>query len=223
MRLFDPNNPTLNFFAMPRGLNTYLWSPTARLKDAGTGTFYETARTKSTVYWKGVNERLEMSPTNGVSWKWRRLVIEMKSYRPGIAYEETSAGYVRKWARLPDVDATALAGLVFDGTNELDYNTFFLGKTDSNRVKVHYDKTRVLSTGNQASYIKTYKQWMPLEKNMIYDEDEVGNIESNQPWAATGMKGMGDIFIWDIFTDIGAGVADTLTLRNSSTVYWHEK
>ena len=48
-------------------------------------------------------------------------------------------------------------------------------------------------------------------------------------YATPGMKGMGDVFILDVFTDVGGQVpaqgvpGDFLTMRMDATDYWHEK
>lgn len=220
MRLYDPNTPANQFFSMPRGTNSYLWCPTARSRANENLT---NVRNNSTVYYKGLSERLELSPSGGKTWKWRRLVFSMKGFKPTNAFFESSEGVLRIWRTMPIVDQEALSNLVFKGELLVDFSTPFTGQVDTNRVKIHYDKTRVLSNGNQNAYLRNPRHWIPLEKNFRYDEDENGDEYRSSVWAAPGNHNLGDVFVWDIFADVGADTGDSLTVRSGTTIYWHEK
>nr|QXN75480.1 MAG: capsid protein [Genomoviridae sp.]QXN75482.1 MAG: capsid protein [Genomoviridae sp.]QXN75484.1 MAG: capsid protein [Genomoviridae sp.]QXN75486.1 MAG: capsid protein [Genomoviridae sp.] len=219
-RMYDPANVTNNFFSMPRGGTSYLYCPTAMGRENNN---VASVRNNSTVYMKGLSEKMELSPTNGKTWKWRRIVFSTKGFRPASSYIATTDGYLRLWRAMAPADEFVLADRVFQGLATTDFGTYFTGKVDTNRVKLHMDKTTVLGSGNQNAYLRSYNHWIPMEKNFRYDEDENGDEYSSSPWSAEGNYNLGDVFIWDIFTDVGADTADTLTVRSGTTLYWHEK
>lgn len=222
MSLYDPDNTTNNYFSQVRGGASYLWCPTARLKDA-TG-IEDVDRVKSMVYMKGLREKVELVPNNGAIWKWRRIVFETKGIRDTSTYQFTSDGYRRLWRKQSPTSGIATANTVFEGTSTSDLSTYFTAKVDRNAVKVHFDKTRVIRSGNDFGGFKTARDYYPFNRSFRYEEDEDGGHSSTSHWATLGNHYMGDVYVWDIITDAGApNSTDFIVVRGDATIYWHEK
>lgn len=223
MALYDPNNVTNNFFAASTGTHAYLFCPTARSQN--TGLSEEQDRRRTTVYMKGYGEKLELGPNNGATWKWRRIVFETKGIQDSTTYQFTSNGYRRLFREQTSAALLSTAATVLEGTVGPDHSTVFTAKPDRSRVKVHSDVTRVMRSGNDFAHLHNYKVYYPFDRNLIYDDDEQGGSETTSPFASTGNHGMGDVYIWDIFTDVGAPnvSTDSLFVRCDGTIYWHEK
>lgn len=223
MPLFDADNPTLNYFAMSRGTSSYLFCPTYRDKELEAAT--ESDRNRSTVYMKGYAETVHLGPSTGNSWKWRRIVFETKNSHPALSdvSAETSSGYKRLWKNQTEAQRNTLAGTLFEGTPTTDQSTYFTAKADRTRARIISDQTHILRNGNDVAYEKDYRKYYSFERNLVYDDDENGATETTSGWAADSRSGMGDVFIWDIFIDIGAPEGAALTVRSHSTLYWHEK
>lgn len=222
MALHDYNTPANTQVTVPGGpigtIRNYLWAATARDRQ---DTVYQAARSTDRVYWKGISETLSLTCTTSQSWKWRRIVFENKGYRPENTYTELSNGnYRRTWN--PTIP-TGLADKLFEGKQATDWTSVMTAKPDSDWAKIHYDKTRVLKSGNDAAHEHPFKMYLPIEKMMVYDEDENGGAIESQYWATTGIKGMGDLYIADYFECIEGASTDTLSIRSATTVYWHEK
>lgn len=158
----------------------------------------------------------------GVSYRWRRVVFEVK----GVAFEntstETSSGMVRSWRPMTTLAVDALVDRIFKGRPGTDTISYFLAATDKDQVKIHLDQTRVFNGGNQNGYGKFTKHYIPFERRMIYDSDENGDEMEQATKAAQGRTGMGDVYIYDIFQDVGAPTG-VMNFISDSTLYWHEK
>jgi len=232
MALLDPGNSTLNFTTYNAGSSTsYVFCPTYRTRGLGVNT--EALRESDTIYRKGYREVVTLSPNKGTTWKWRRIVFETRGFRPITTNVSvlTSSGWRRLWQAFPTAERDALWASLFEGGNP-DWSTNFTAKVDTNMVKLHSDKIRYLRSGNDSAHEHRFRCYYPFEKNMTYVGDEDGldiKSDASTGYAAPGMKGMGDVFIIDMFTDIGGtppspGVTgDFLSIRIDATDYWHEK
>lgn len=223
MRLYDPSNPSLTFFSQNRGASSFLWCPTYRLLDSDT--HVPAARNASTVYMKGLSEKLHLSPSTGHSWKWRRIVFETVGAHPPVAkvVANTSEGYLRLWTPQPEDERNDLANTVFEGTTGVDFSTYFTAKVDRHRVKIHYDRTQILRSGNDVAYEKDFRLYHSFDKNFYYDDEENGEETQTSGWASNRRGGLGNVFVWDLFNDIGAPEGASMTVRSGTTLYWHEK
>jgi hypothetical protein len=215
-----------------------LWIATARDSDdaAGTpGTVKEQAvRTAQTVFWRGVKETIRLETSSSAPWQWRRICFTFKGTElfagadtdPGTApfFRETSNGYMRLWRGMDTPQIGQVNDYVFKGSALADWSSVITAQTDPLRVTVKYDKVRVIRSGNESGTIKTYKLWHGMNKNLVYDEDEIGDQETSTALSVNAKAGMGDYYIMDIFSPIlGAGNADQLAIRSDTQVYWHEK
>lgn len=215
-----------------------LWIATARDSDdaAGTpGTVKEQAvRTAQTVFWRGVKETLRIETSSSVPWQWRRICFTFKGTAlfegadtdPGTApyFRETSAGNMRLWRSVDSPQLGTLNDYVFKGSALADWSSVITAQTDPLRITVKYDRVVTIRSGNDSGTIRTFKMWHAMNKNLVYDEDELGDQETSNALSVTSKAGMGDYYIMDIFSPLlGSSVNDQLAIRSDTQVYWHEK
>lgn len=224
--------------AILNGNSTYMfpWIPTARDLTLFNGTYptiaLQSARTASTCYMRGVKEATNIRTDSGLAWQWRRIGFTLKGQR---LYQANSA---TQWFHLESSDgvlrvANNVAGtplgqsildLVFDGQSGSDWLNLFNAKIDNDVISVKYDKTRTIASGNANGIIRTYHDWHPMNKNLVYDDDENAAGERTLPWSVSGKQGMGDYYIIDFFQPaIGGTASDHLSFAPEATLYWHEK
>jgi len=220
MRLFDPNNPSLDYFAVGPGRYAYLWCATARIMDYTGITSMD--REVSTVYMKGLRMHGEYGFSGGITWRHRRIVFATKGVHDDNLYAETSDGYRRLWRAQSETQAASTGAVVFEGSGK-DSSTTFTAKCDRSRIHVLYDKSRVYRAGNDQAHSHVITDYIPFEQNFTYNDDENGKEVLRSPWSSNNRNHLGDVFVWDIFTDVGATEEDSMTVRGDATLYWHEK
>jgi len=221
---------------------------TARDKDLGTGPApieMDPSRTATRCYMRGFKERIDLFTGSAHPWIWRRILFTYKGLDllrvteeespgdPGLGqlWVESSDGYGRYYANIGDLtdlkSATIgrhITGLIFKGTEGADYTSNFSAKTDSERVKILYDKTVTIRSGNDRGVIKTYRRWHGFNKTLIYDEDEVGDETANRLLSSQSPRSMGDVYVIDFFSPgLGGTADDELRLLPTGTLYWHER
>jgi len=220
----------------------YIWCPTARdLTDSSGAANTITSsmqRTASTCFMRGLSEKIHFQSSSAVPWKWRRICFTFKDSSilltgtgatltyPG--YLETSDGYARAWVNAQvNNDAPALTQfqeILFQGRQNVDWNDFNLAKVDTKRVDLKYDKTILIQSGNDNGVFKKFNHWHGMNKNLVYDDDENGDVEQASNFSVTDKRGMGDYIIFDIFSSHLSGTAsDILRIQSESTLYWHER
>lgn len=197
-----------------RGGRTYIipWLCTARdLSNFPDGTFASAAqtsqRTSSICYMRGLKERIQIQTSSGMPWQWRRICFKLKGNTvygnqtdAARAWRETSSGWMRvvtDWGRSGLTLAENLNNLLFQGAQGSDWSSYFTAKTQSDRVTVCYDRTRVIASGNASGVMRNYTEWHPMNKYLYYDDDESGQTEVEEPVSTEGNKGMGDYYVVD--------------------------
>jgi len=114
--------------------------------------------------------------------------------------------------------------ILFKGRANVDWNDTILAPVDTTRVSVMYDKTFTLKSGNAYGALLERKLWHPMNKNIVYDDDENGSTEASSYYSTASKAGMGDVFVIDQFyPGAGASSTDLLQFSTNSTLYWHEK
>jgi len=206
--------------------------------NGGSGTIFDEAvRTATTCYMRGLKEKINMVSNDGTQWLWRRVCFTMKG---GDFYGKTSPGYTLAvgndfgFQRLVnDINnagssgqalRTEMLNVIFRGGNGVDWNNVFTAPLNTTRITVKYDKTTSISSGNGAGKNMVFNRWHPMNKNLVYEDDEDGN-ETNPGAASTsGKAGMGDYYVVD-FIQSGPQSSDgsQLAFAPESTLYWHEK
>lgn len=239
-----PTTPSgsTNYQAAPAVLNaggTYMFPWICTWRDnGGQGTIYDDAvRSATTCYMRGLKEKLNLVSNDGTQWLWRRICF---TYKGGDFYGKTASGYTlavqtaNGFQRLVnDINNAGSAGqplrtellnVMFRGGNTIDWNNVFTAPLNTTRISVKYDKTTSLSSGNAAGKNMIFNRWHPMNKNLVYDDDEDG-VETSPGAASTGGKpGMGDYYVIDFFqSGPAASSGSQLAFSPEATLYWHEK
>lgn len=217
------------------GLTNYnfLFSPTAREKAVNNttpgGILDESTRTKSTTYAKGYRERISIATNTALPWTWRRIIFTMKGTFNYLGsgtplFLLTSNGHARVISETTTTQQTVLESFLFDGQKGLDWRTTLEAKVDTTLVSVISDTTMIITPQTTAGALKNMQRYYPIEKNVVYAEDEFGGQALTSPWSTQSKQGMGDMLIYDIFTPrSGSTISDQLNLDIQATYYWHEK
>lgn len=208
---------------------------------AGPPVLYDEAtRTATTCFMRGVSETLHFETTTARPWKWRRICLVTHDTRFGdpilqslpLGYSGnllTSDGYTRPWYNMVQITndggkKAEIYDLIFDGVTNSDWENIMTAKIDTRRVSVKYDRTRVLFSGNDSGLMRTFKHWHPMNKNLVYDDEQYGGSESSATQSVTSKAGMGNYVILDIFQCQATGTPDDVLKIDSQTcLYWHEK
>ena len=197
-------------------------------------------RRRSTVFARGYREKSIMEVTNGTGWLWRRIVFATKSqllhdaFPDGtLSLELSQHGWVRTLYNFlgGGVNQTAakdvLENMLFKGEAGADWVDRFSASVDRNRVQVISDKVRQLRGGNAAGRFHNAKNWYPVNRTIRYDEDEngllSGGYKNKNRWSTTGAEGVGDIYVYDIFSAAGADATSTLNWEPQGGWFWHER
>jgi len=220
----------------------FLWCATCRdntISNAGAsgGRFQQATRTSSSPFYIGLKENIEIQCNTGMPWQWRRICFTMKG-QPLVLNSQTSPvfniaaetqnGWVRVMNQVPgnpgQNPAYGMYQVLFRGVINGDWVDPMTAQVDTTRITLKYDKTVTLASGNEDGFIRNYKRWHPMMKTLVYDDDEVGGAMSSSSYSTEGKPGMGDYYILDQFrARQGSATTDQLTVRPSSTLYWHEK
>jgi len=230
------------------GIQVGLWCATQRSRDTGTpdvpGRVDEPAtRTATKCFMRGLRQRALIQTSGSGAWIWRQITFTFYSdflYRnhDGISdniiarysLETVPNGYRRALpffnGGLPS-DATRLTQLfayVFKGAQNTDWNNPITAKTHSERVRIKSDRTRKISSGNDAGVFRIYKDWFPMNHTLEYDEDEFGGVQGLGDLSSATRSSMGDYYVLDIFQpSIGATSDEQLVFDPEATLYWHER
>lgn len=191
----------------------------------------EATRTSSTVFMRGLKERCEITTNNGLPWQWRRIVFSVKNLWNDFTYTSsfstvslTSNGYRRTVNEAWGLNRDMVLSYLFRGTRSLDWNDEITAPIDSRRLTIHYDKVRTIASGNERGVVRSYRMWHPFNKNLVYDDDELGSDEATAVYSVGSKAGMGDVYVIDIFKPRGGSTSsDQLAFGPNATLYWHEK
>jgi hypothetical protein len=210
--------------------NLILFSPNFRDKSSSDPNSKATRET-DTIYARGFKERATLISNSPASWRWRRIVFACKGLNQllgaGATGLETSNGYVRLVPDYASASATTsrnnLEAILFRGNSLTDWINQITAKVDTQRVTLLSDKTRTLNSGNALGKYFKHSQWYPINKNIVYSNDENGEVENSSSVSTTAKPGMGDVFIADYFECSTNQATDTLFFEPECTFYWHEK
>lgn len=200
-------------------------------------------RSATTCFMRGFSERIKLETASSIPWTWRRIAFtfkgtdfftdEMEPTATGSPYfrditsnpnSGANLGYVRPWMQVNPAAAPLFGTKLFRGVGGVDWGSVIDAKLDTTRITVKYDKTRIVRSGNDSGTIRTYKIWHPMNKNIVYDDDERAGDMDSAFISTTSKPGMGDYWIVDMFRPLlGAGAGDELAISSESTLYWHEK
>lgn len=221
----------------------FLWCATARdltIQSGPIGAVAQQAtRTATTCYMRGLSEHLRFQTNSPAPWFWRRICFTSRlSFQgpitgdtptnPYSPFLENTNGFTRLWLN-QNINAmgnttAALNALVFRGTRNRDWRDLMSAQVDTSRIDLKYDKTRVFRSGNQSGIVKEHKIWHPMNKNIVYDDDEVADVMDTSYFSVQDKRGMGNYFVLDIIQPgESSSASDLLLIDTTSTLYWHEK
>lgn len=225
-----------------------LFSPTAMDLYDSTGQQGDVAevatRTATTCYMRGFSEKIRIQTSSGRPWFWRRIVFKAKrptiynSFQPGDtpiqtndgnpSFIDTNNGMERLYFNLVINNSastiSAIYSQLFKGQSGKDWRDVLSAPVDTARVDLMSDTSRTITSGNQVGTVRDYNVFYPMNKNIVYDDDENGDTESTTYTSVQDKQGMGDCYILDLFyPGTGAVATDLLQLESTSTLYWHEK
>lgn len=218
----------------------FVWNASGRQRGvSATGSEFlnRETRLKQRCFFKGVAEDMNFLTNSDASWTHRRIVFLDRGETVRDAMPPNTAvvaigsvGYVRPlWAVLNVAGATEpgatawadISDVLFDGQRNVDWSTYLTAKTDPQRVKTLYDRTTTIRSGNDRGLWKVKRFWHPVNRTIIYDDDEeAGNIVS-RPWSS-GMGSCGDVIVVDMFGCPDGTTDDELSIGTQARVYWHE-
>lgn len=185
---------------------------------------------------RGLKEKVLCITNDGTEWLWRRICF---TWRGSEIYGASTAGYTvatrlasAGFARtVNDVNITTnaigtrLAQILFKGEGGVDWNNYFTAPLDTSYITVKYDKTQSIRSGNQNGRTTTRSFWHPMNKNLVYNDDENGPLTNTQGPSTRAKQGMGDYYIIDIIATLSPQDSATSTLQwiPEATLYWAEK
>jgi len=219
------------------------WVATARdrtTNDTDNGDINDPAtRTAQACYMRGLKETIEISTGSPHTWRWRRICFTLKggdllATNAGVSmplYLETSGGYARALTNVNVAGQTdalemrdKLVELMFKGKFNTDWLNGYSAKLDTDRITPLYDKVVHLRSGNDRGSSWIFKRWHPMNKNLVYADDEDGGGEDQTFYSSTGNHGMGDYYVVDLLEPaLGASEGDQLIFKPQATLYWHER
>ncbi|AJD07466.1 putative capsid protein [Odonata associated gemycircularvirus 2] len=190
---------------------------------------------------RGYKENLRIQTSSSQPWLWRRIVFNTKGptfsstsvgdtatrqkYSP---FSDTSIGMARLWFNTSVNAMSATQSLfqtvMFKGAINQDWSDPITAKVDTSRITVMSDRTQTIKTQNSNGHFSERKLWYPMNKNLVYDDDEAGAAEVPAYYSTDAKPGMGDVYIVDfVMPSVGATASDIINFNCTSTLYWHEK
>jgi len=226
----DGTNVTPGGYGMPGNITSvFFWNATARDRlSSNNQPTANSVRESDVCYMRGLKERITLRTNTQAAWRWRRVCFTAKGFEGnfGTLYpeQENSNGWMRM---LRNYNGTAvlpnLTEYIFKGTQSVDWFDVMNAKVDTNRVTLKYDRTITINSGNDKGKYVNQNLWHPMNKNLVYANDESGEGESNQIVSSLGKAGMGDYYVMDLFSCATGVDADGLLFQPEATLYWHEK
>lgn len=218
----------------------FVFCPTAQQLDAASTVANQASRTATTCYMKGFADNIRIQTSSGIPWFHRRIGLTIRgpnvfnTVQPGdtplntFPYVDTSNGMERLWLNMQinntPASLSAMWGLLFKGQNGRDWDDLLFAPIDTTRVSLKFDKMWTLQSGNANGVVRDRKLYHPMGHNIVYDDDENGDLENTSYFSVDSKAGMGDYYIIDIIQPgTGATSSDLLQIGSNSTLYWHEK
>lgn len=200
------------------------------------------SRTATTCYLRGYKENLRIQSNTPLPWLWRRICFTYRGpdfnaiHGDGsptttyVPFVDSSGGngMQRQWFNLQvnNTPSTVAAfnSIIFRGDASHDWDDVITAKVDTSRITVKSDRTRRILTGNSNGHFSERKLWYPMNHNLVYDDDELGKLESSSYYSVESSAGMGNYYIVDyVAPGLGGGSGDIVNLRCTATLYWHER
>lgn len=192
-------------------------------------------RTSTTCFMRGLKENIEVITNNGRAWQWRRICFTLRGefltgavstgYRLDTLTGNGNVRLLNSWGNgFTDAHLASLADILFKGTQLTDWTDPFTAPVDTKRVGLKYDRTRIIQSGNEQGVLRKFKIWHPMNKNLVYADEENGDDEITNKYSVDAKPGMGDYFVVDIIkAGLGGTTTDRMAFTPQASLYWHEK
>lgn len=227
-------------------LRVFGWVATARdnttTVDGGNfGTVYdESTRTSDDCYIRGLKETVQFATDNALPFQWRRIAFhftgqemirDQGSANVGSMWAETnSQGWTRAMTQLLPASGPAsfawsqMQNIIFRGVASVDWLGYTLAPLDHSRIKVVYDQVRTVRSNNEEGTLRNFNFWIPVNKRLVYNDDEVGGGMSASVLSANNFQSCGDLYVIDIF-ELSPNTTEEqhYIFQPQACLYWHEK
>ncbi|WGD01121.1 MAG: capsid protein [Genomoviridae sp.] len=211
-------------------IHMFFWPATARNKFTLSPIYTPHQRQLSNCFMKGLKFVSHMEIATGAPWEWRQIIFAVKGlanapFIDSYVSHDAALGYMRGQREVVlTAQEDLIQSMLFKGLEGVDWLSPMVAPIDTHRVNVIRDKTRILKSGNEHGNMMVYKDYIPLNKSIQYDDDESGGADDTSRWSVTSKLGMGDVFVVDYFrTTLSATSADLLQWGSNATLYWHER
>lgn len=217
----------------------YIWCPTARANMASSstpGTTFDSAtRTASRCFIRGLKEKISIETHGAASWYWRRVVFFMKGTDylrdetdiPRIPYVFNNDHGTMRLVGSTGSDPTFqnnILGLIFLGFEGNDWIDPITAKVDKTRVRIAYDKTRRINSGNDFGTTRSFNMWHPVSRTLEYQDDQAGGREQASLLSSFSERSCGDMYVFDMFrNNRQASDQDWLDFTPEAQLFWHER
>lgn len=239
------NNPVYQpgYTVVPstNGGEAYIWVATARDNTANSAAGQSNVndiatRSATSIYLRGLKERIELKTLDSNPWRWRRIVFFIKDQSLLLnngtrlePYLETNEGFARLMGRISntgdnetDLYQVRLNQAVFKGSQNIDWDNIMLAKTDPEKIMVRSDRMMTIKSGNDAGVFRSMNKWYGVNKTLIYNDEEQGGSLGSSFYSVDTSKSVGDMYVMDLFEPLVTD-SDPLRLWTQSTLYWHER
>ena len=216
---------------------TFVFCPTARNAATSTGQaaapIDRATRTNKVCFMRGYREQIKIQTNTSVAWMWRRLVFTTKT--PGFRFDQNDfhvvdnllvpANGMQRILNSPPNDPTTnlFFDYIFKGTRNHDWNDPYYASLDTSRITPLLDRKVNIQSGNDDGVIRDFKDWIPFNKNLVYDDYEDGAVVAPGFFSTLNKPGMGDCYIIDLIRCNSANEANLMQFSVAATLYWHEK
>lgn len=196
-----------------------VWCPTFRYQFTAN---VPEQRNSSSIYYRGVRDSMDFRSIDGTPWVQRRIVVGSR-----LNVVDTAAfdlGNQRDTGRLFSLNKPSYAAfleVIMRGTSSVDWVDPITAKVDQKRVTLYHDKVYKHTPQTANGSYKTIKFWHPINKTIMYDDEENGSTNNASPWAAN-QAGNENIYIVDIWV-ANAGGVNAPAVNFQATSYWHER
>lgn len=218
-----------SFTTAPGGAGIFVFCPTYRRLEAvtvGEQLASRAGRTATQCFAKGIKETINFNVQGPSPVRWRRMVVSLQNALIPISHYQafsSTLGYSRPMDNLAaSPDFVALTAAIFEGTQNNDWFNIFDAKLDTNLLRVHQDRNIIVNNGNQTGSTRIIKNWIPINKNLRYGDDEFGEDMISTGLAAPTRGNLGNVFIIDFFEPT-IGTDTVINFNPHTTYYWHEK
>lgn len=219
MSTYDPDNTGHLYMEIGPATTIFLWNASARGLEADAVEAGETERQRHTIFVRGLRQHVEYATNDGAAWQHRRVVFT-SHMQDNDLWEDDVTGMRRIYRSIATNDGR-LAN-IYAG-NVADQSGLFMGRLDR-RLNVISDQQFRINSHNANGSVITRKFWHPFNANLTFNEDpdDESPTASRSYYAADTSK-LGNIYVMDVFRDIGAASSSRLVIRDQATLYWHEK